>query len=465
MSEQLLKEISNLRSKIAKFEENEINLKNTEEELNALNQQLDASNQQLLASEQQLKALNEQLKANEEELIVKENNAQQARIYAENIIATIRTPFVILDKKLHVLNVSHSFCDTFKVTQEETIGKLFYKLGNNHWNIPALKNLINDILPGKSEVKDFEVNHKFEKIGYKTMLLNAREVIREEDKDRLILISIEDITIRQQTLKKLNQLNIELENRKNELQQVLYITTHDLRSPLVNIQGFNKELEASLEELNNLLEKIVIPNNYKKRIKELIEEEIPESMHFITSSSNKMDALLKGLLSLSRLGRQKVVFKDVDMNKLMTSVIDNFEYEIIKYKVEVHLTDLPKCHGDEFQLNQLFSNLIGNALKFFNPDRPSIINISGEKTNNYFKYEVQDNGIGIHPDHQVKIFELFHKLDPKKPGIGLGMNIVKQIVEKHRGKIEVESEPGIGTKFKIILPFDGKAGNSVEKKL
>ncbi len=459
MSEQLLKEISNLRSKIAKFEENEINLKNTEEELNALNQQLDASNQQLLASEQQLRALNEQLKANEEELIAKEEYAQQVHEYAENIIATIRTPFVILDKKLHVLTVSHSFCDTYKVTQEETIGKLFYKLGNNQWNIPSLKKLLKDILPGKSEIKDFEVNHNFEKIGYKTMLLNAREVIRGENKHRLIFISIEDITLRQQTLKKLNQLNIELENRKNELQQVLYITTHDLRSPLVNIQGFNKELGASLEELNNLLEEIEIPNTYKKRISELIEEEIPESMHFITSSSNKMDALLKGLLSLSRLGRQKVVFKDVDMNELMTSVIDNFEYEIIKNKVEVHISDLPQCIGDEFQLNQLFSNLLGNALKFFDSDRPGIINISGEKINNYIKYKVQDNGIGIHPDHQDKVFELFHKLDPKKPGIGLGMNIVKQIVEKHKGKIEVESEPGAGTKFIISLPIDGKDGN------
>ena len=465
MSEQLLLEISQLRSRISKLEEKEIILNNTEEELKALIQQLDASNQQLVAGEQQLNALNEQLKANEQELISKEAIAQEAREYAESIIATVRMPLVILDDDLRVLTVNHSFATTFKTSKKTTECKLFNELGNNQWNIPALKTLLKEILPGKSEVKDFEIESDFKKIGKKIMLLNARELKQGKNRKRLILLSIEDITTRRQALKKLNIVNSDLEVKTKELQQFLYITTHDLRSPLVNIQGFNKELEASLKELKDLLKIESIPETVRKRLTDLLDEEIPESMHFITSSTNKMDALLKGLLSLSRLGRQKVVFSDVDMNELMTSVIDNFEYEIIKKNIVLNITDLPECEGDEFQLNQLFSNLLGNALKFLDPDRPGIINISGEKTNNYVKYEVQDNGIGIHPDHREKVFELFHKLDPKKPGIGLGMNIVNQIVEKHRGKIELESEPGIGTKFIIILPIDVKARNSVKSKL
>ncbi|QIA09914.1 ATP-binding protein [Draconibacterium halophilum] len=96
--------------------------------------------------------------------------------------------------------------------------------------------------------------------------------------------------------------------------------------------------------------------------------------------------------------------------------------------------------------------MFDNALKFLDPERPGIINISGAKENGFTKYIVEDNGIGIHPDHQGKIFELFHKLDPKKPGIGLGMNIVNQIVEKHKGNIQLESKFNIGTKFNIFIP-------------
>jgi len=140
------------------------------------------------------------------------------------------------------------------------------------------------------------------------------------------------------------------------------------------------------------------------------------------------------------------------MNQLMKDLIDNFKYDINKNNVIVNVTDLPNCKGDEFQINQLFSNLIGNALKFLDPERPGIVNISGEKDNDFIKYEIQDNGIGIHPNHQERVFELFHKLDPKKPGIGLGMNIVKQIAEKHKWEIKLKSEVNIGTKFIILAP-------------
>ena len=451
--ERLLSELSELRSRIKKLEENEIRLKKAEEELKAANQQLDASNQQLAAGEQQLRAINQQLQANELELRKNEIITQEAREFAENIIATVREPLVILDKNLRIISVNRFFLTTFQVTYEETEGKHLYELGNKQWNIPSLKELLKEILPKKTIVEDFEIEHNFEKIGRKIMQLNARELRQKKSRKKLILLSIQDITYRKKREQKLQMLNTELEAKRNELQQLLYITTHDLRSPLVNIQGFNKELEISIKELNEYIKNETIPESSVEKYRLILEEEIPEAMHFISSSAAKMDALLTGLLVLSRLERQKSASKELDMDQLITLVLDDFQFEINKHQIEIDVSNLPHCYGDELQINQLFSNLIGNAMKFFSPERPGKIKISGGRENNFSKYIVEDNGIGIHPNYQEKVFELFHKLDPKKPGIGLGMNIVKQIIEKNNGKIELESEPDVGTKFSIFLPI------------
>ena len=459
-------ELEHLRKRVAELEQLEKKHNVIEEELKAANQQLDATNQQLQASEQQLKAYNEQLQASEQqlksyneqlqvseqEIKAKKAAAQEAREFAESIIDTIRHPLLILDEDLHVVTANRFFYTTFQVTEKETTGKKLYDLGNKQWDIPGLKQLLKETLPQKRTVNDFEVTHHFESIGKKTMLLNARELKQEKGKKRFILLAIEDITQRKKAEKELLNLNAELEKKADELQQILYITTHDLRSPLVNIQGFNKEMEASLKELNEILNDETIPPEMKSRYSHIINEEIPEAIHFITSSTTKMDKLLTGLLALSRLGRQKLTFHPLDMNRVMREVLETFEFDIDKNKVKIDVSELPSCLGDDLQINQLFSNLIGNSLKFLDPDRQGEITITGQKEDGISKYVVEDNGIGISENYQNRVFELFQKLDPKKPGIGLGMNIVKQIVEKHEGEIQLESELGKGTKFFIFIP-------------
>lgn len=445
-------ELQKLRKRIAELERIEEKHRQTKEELLSVNQQLDASYQQLQATEQQLQAYNEQLKASELELKTKEEQAQAAREFAENIIDTMRQPLLVLDENLHVISANRFFYTAFQVNSEETIGKLLYELGNNQWDIPALKKLLKKTLPEKSTVENFEVTHNFETIGKRIMLLNARELKQKAEKKRLILLAIEDITSRRQAEEEMQRLNKELKQKAGELQQILYITTHDLRSPLVNIQGFNKELEASIHELNELLASPTIPAEIKNGYSPILQEEIPEAIHFITSSTTKMDKLLSGLLALSRLGRQKLTFQTLDMNRLLRDVLDNYEFEIKENNVIVQLSDLPHCSGDELQLNQLFSNLIGNALKFLAPGKKGEIILSGRKEKNGSFYTIEDNGIGIPKDYQERVFELFQKFDPNKPGIGLGMNIVKQIIEKHNGEIKLESEPGVGTKISIFIP-------------
>lgn len=244
----------------------------------------------------------------------------------------------------------------------------------------------------------------------------------------------------------------ELENKNLELEQILYATSHDLRSPLVNIQGFNKELIAAIHELNAVAGDLSLTPEQSKVVTTLLETDIPESIHYILSSTAKMDSLLSGLLKISRLGRQTLQIKKLDMDKLISTVLKTFKFQIKAKKVKVHVSPLPKCRGDMSQINQVFSNLIANALKFLNPDRTGEIMITGKQEGFNSIYAIEDNGIGIHPDHQLLIFNLFHQLDPGVEGEGLGLSIIRRILDRHSGSISVESHPNQGSQFIIRLP-------------
>ena len=137
----------------------------------------------------------------------------------------------------------------------------------------------------------------------------------------------------------------------------------------------------------------------------------------------------------------------------MSDIASAFEFQLKNSGIELQIERLPSCRGDDFQINQMFTNLIDNALKYLDPGRHGIIRVSGEKKNGIVVYCVEDNGIGIARSHQDKIFEIFHRLDPERgDGEGLGLNIVWKILDRHNGNIWVESEPGKGSRFYVSLP-------------
>jgi signal transduction histidine kinase len=166
-----------------------------------------------------------------------------------------------------------------------------------------------------------------------------------------------------------------------------------------------------------------------------------------------MDSLLSGLLRLSRLGRAALNMKQLDMNKLMSDVVASFEFQVKEMGATLEVEELPPCMGDETQINQVFSNLLDNALKFLDPSRPGVIKISGNEEKNQVVYCVKDNGIGIGEKDKETIFEIFRRLNPvDKPGEGLGLTIVRKILDRHEGRIWVESDLGKGSKFFAALP-------------
>lgn len=261
--------------------------------------------------------------------------------------------------------------------------------------------------------------------------LTARKLV-EEDRERLM-----------QTLALKNE----------ELESILYVTSHDLRAPLVNIEGFSSELSRSCELLHSTLKDKLRAADISDEVHIALNKDIPEALGFILSSAKRMDSLLSGLLRLSRLGQAALNIEPLDMNEIFANITRSMEYQIKEAGAIVDIQPLLSCMGDASQISQVFSNILDNALKYLDESRSGVIRVYAKAGDGRNIYCIEDNGIGIAPKDQKKIFEVFHRLEPeRKSGEGLGLTIVRHILSRHSGEVWVESEPGKGSKFFVSLP-------------
>jgi PAS domain S-box-containing protein len=255
-----------------------------------------------------------------------------------------------------------------------------------------------------------------------------------------------DITAIQQIQEVIHAKNKELEN-------YLYVASHDLRSPLVNIQGFSQRLQKQTDAIKSYLQAVDLPSDTQSDLDAITLEGIPKTLGFISANVQKMDTLINGLLQISRTGRIKLTISKIDMNQLVNNIVAAYQYQISEKRVAVEVENLPACYGDEAQLNQLFSNLIENALKYADAIRPLSLYIKGQTHYNKVIYSIQDTGIGIPDRHIEKIWEVFYRVDSSLPGSGegIGLSLVKRITDKHKGRVWVQSKPGAGSTFFVEL--------------
>ncbi len=331
---------------------------------------------------------------------------------------------------------------------EEFIGKSVFNILPRKLAKTTMLNIKTAIQSGKVQNFDYDllINNT----------LNYYEVRLIKSGEEEVLAIIRDITENKIAAKEIEQLNLELIEKNKEQEQIIFVASHDLRSPLVNIQGFSKELYKTFEFVKSVIYLEERTNVIRERLSKLFEIDIPDSFNYIFTSTYKMDFLIAGLLKISRLGKTIPHKKETDMNQLLQVVLNIFEYQIKEKNVNITLQDLPSCYCDEMMINQVFSNLIDNSIKYLSPDRIGEIIISGCVENENAIYCVKDNGIGIQSNYYGKIFELFHQLDITQKGEGLGLAIAKKIIEKHNGKIWLNSEQKIGSSFFISLPFKYK---------
>jgi len=249
-----------------------------------------------------------------------------------------------------------------------------------------------------------------------------------------------------------NQRELSLKNE--ELQSIVYISSHDLKTPLVNIAGFSEVLSEHCAEMKGMLNKCDTDAETQKAITSLLNEDIPTDLDYISTSAHRMKRLIEGLLQVSRIGTVELKPEKINMSAVVGEILNNVKYKTEELGAEIVLEDLPDCTGDKHQITQVFTNLIDNSLKYLRCDKKGCIKITGktEKAKNI--YCVEDNGVGIKKAYYGKIFEIYHRLNPQEAieGDGLGLTIVRRILDRHKGRIWVESEADKGSKFFVEIP-------------
>jgi PAS domain S-box-containing protein len=251
----------------------------------------------------------------------------------------------------------------------------------------------------------------------------------------------------------IKQIEEVISAKNKELENYLYVASHDLRSPLVNIQGFSQRLQKQAASFKTILADCKLNSETQLKINKITNEDIPKTLNYIFSSVAKMDILINGLLQISRTGRIKMTIRKINMNLLFKTIIAAFNFQLTELSAKMIVKDLPDCYGDESQINQLFSNILGNAIKYGDKNKQLIIEISARSQYNKVVYSIKDTGIGIAPRHLNKIWDVFYRVDSGSPeaGEGIGLSLAKRITDKHKGKIWAESEEGKGSIFYIEL--------------
>ena len=250
-----------------------------------------------------------------------------------------------------------------------------------------------------------------------------------------------------------------LEEVTQDLRDFTYVVSHDLRAPLINIEGFSKVLGESLESFDTRMTEVADqPHGGAAALRAAwgdAHAEAVESMHFITRGIEKLNAMVVGLLELSRIDSQPAQEQAVELAPLVQQILESLQHQIRARDIEVYVAPLPTVVADPLRISQVFSNLIENAIKYMPERAPRTISVRAEAGEDGDVFSVSDSGAGISPADRATVFRPFKRLDPKGPtaGEGLGLAAVKKIVERGGGRIWIESPAaGPGTCFRFSWP-------------
>ena len=257
--------------------------------------------------------------------------------------------------------------------------------------------------------------------------------------------------------RELARVNADLQRQTQDNEMFIYSVSHDLRSPLVNLDGFSKELELAMLEIQKIMSAEHVSSSEKKQIEEIIEQEIAGALKFIRTAVTRSSAIIDAMLRLSRAGRVEYQMQTVMTDQVVERVIEAMSSTIRQRQALVMTHRLPPCYGDPTAIEQVFGNLIGNAIYYLDPQRAGTVEVGvlpeDAGTPGFRTYFVKDNGLGIAACQQDKLFSAFNRLHADAAeGEGVGLALIKRIVLRHGGKIWLQSKEGVGTIFYTSLP-------------
>ena len=479
-----LKRITQLEKELAKIHD-DVNAISEEQE--ASNEELQSANEELLSGSEELQSLNEELETSKEELqssneellqinqelLNKQQEINISKNYTEAIVATLREPIVVLDTNLRIKNVNRAFSKKYNIAKDEAKGKLIYEIQNHLFDNVSMRAMLEKVLPEKTQLDDYQISVNLLPYGESIMLLNARQVTNETSKEQLILLAIEDITERRIIEKRLQILSDGFEAKVLERTTDLLNANTELESSIKKLYVANVKLQeyayVASHDLQEPLRKILMFVSKLLGMEENISDEALVLLEKISKSSTRMNTLIKDLLAYSYLNNPEKQFVKTDLNKIVENILVDFELLIEEQKIEVKHHKLPFINAIPLQMNQLFYNLISNALKFCKNDNSICkIEISSRKLTlaqikkfsaldqslGYYEIIIKDNGIGFDKQFENKIFTMFQRLHNNEvyTGTGIGLSIGKKIVENHNGIIFSKAKENVGAAFHVILP-------------
>ena len=245
-----------------------------------------------------------------------------------------------------------------------------------------------------------------------------------------------------------------LTRANDEIQRFAYIVSHDLRAPLVNIMGFTSELDVSTGQLKTYFDGDSPTEDQIAEAKQAAEVEIPEAVHFIRASTAKMDSLIGSILKLSREGRRELKRERVDLHDLISKGALTLQHQLDSANASIQIPEnLPSVVTDRLALEQIFGNILDNAVKYLAHERPGRIEISGTEAGGRVSIKISDNGRGIDPKDMERIFELFRRAGTQdRPGDGVGLAHVRALARRLGGDVIATSKFGEGSTFEVDLP-------------
>lgn len=339
------------------------------------------------------------------------------------------------------LLVNQRYCDMVGRSQEELLTHRMQDITHPddlETNLPLFKRAIHEGFSFAIEKRYIRPD------GSEIWVRNHVALTRDRsDKPQSILAVSQDITDRKKAEMALQMaqegLKIyagKLEQSNKELEHFAAIASHDLQEPLRKVIMFSEHLKASSKDVLN--------------------PEALDDIERMQRATRRMQSLIDDLLNLSRVTRRGKPFQKLDLVNILREVLADLYLKIKESGGQVEIGTLTSFEGDSSQIQQLLENLIGNALKFHREGVPPIVKVSAEPIDDHYcKITVEDNGIGIKEEHKEKIFDTFVRLHGKDayPGTGIGLTIVKRIVQRHGGSIDVKSTPGKDSVFNVILPL------------
>ncbi len=384
---------------------------------------------------------------------------ERARLYAESIVDTVRAPLLVLTTNWQVTTANRAFYETFQISAAETETHSLFELSNGQWDIPMLRAALEQLLAGDEPVRDVEIDHSFQHIGRKVMLLNACEIEQSPDVagSRMILLSIEDITKRRRAEQERVQLaqeraaRVEAEAANESKDEFLSVLSHELRTPLGAILGWT-DLLLKTDPDPVMLDR---------------------ALNSIQRSAQTQTRIIEDLLEVSRIiqGQISLQRHPVDLTELVEGIVESTQPAAEQAGIQL-ITTLAAAPAhylfDPDRLRQVLGNALSNALKF--TDRDGQISLRLSYTERQAHLQVTDTGRGIDPEFLPYVFDRFRQANSSNSrqygGLGLGLAIIKVFVEAHEGTVQISSPgEGSGTTLTITLPLIEASPSAEEAEL